>query len=218
MTTITPTTIYANHRNAGIPSRRADEADDPGLIANLPGVAASGKLPVADEGGDTGTPPVSMSKLLSRLVDLLQKLQAKIDEGEGTDKKEKADPLAKLVDQIDTDHDGKVTREEFVAARPEDVSKDEADAFFAELDQDGKGSISVKDLIAALQKQLEHSDDSQSADPLAVLGFDPDGTEDTGELPELKPMPMPKQPDEDVSSLLALLSQVGQGPIPSDAT
>ena len=159
-----------------------------------------------------------MSKLLSRLVDLLQKLQAKIDEGESIDKKEKADPLAKLVDQIDTDHDGKVTREEFVAARPEDVSKDEADAFFDELDRDGKGSISVKDLIAALQKQLEHSDEPQSPDPLVPLGFDPDGMEDTGELPELKPMPMPKQPDEDVSSLLALLTQVGQGPLSSDAT
>ncbi len=59
---------------------------------------------------------------------------------------------ADLFAKIDTDGDGKVTEAEFVAARPEDMSEEEATSLFAELDGEGTGSLTQSQFVDAMEQ------------------------------------------------------------------
>ncbi|MCM2474023.1 EF-hand domain-containing protein [Rhizobium sp. CG5] len=50
---------------------------------------------------------------------------------------------------MDTDEDGKVTEAEFVAARPEEVSEEDAASLFASFDEEGTGSLTEAQLTEA---------------------------------------------------------------------
>lgn len=50
---------------------------------------------------------------------------------------------------MDADEDGKVTEAEFVAARPEEVSEEDAAALFASFDEEGTGSLTEAQLAEA---------------------------------------------------------------------
>lgn len=50
---------------------------------------------------------------------------------------------------MDVDEDGKVTEAEFVAARPEEVSEEDAAALFASFDEEGTGSLTEAQLTEA---------------------------------------------------------------------
>lgn len=50
---------------------------------------------------------------------------------------------------MDTDEDGKVTEAEFVSARPEEVSEEDAAALFASFDEEGTGSLTEAQLTEA---------------------------------------------------------------------
>lgn len=52
---------------------------------------------------------------------------------------------------IDTDGDGAVTQAEFVAARPDDMSEEDATALFADLDTEGAGSLGESQFVAAME-------------------------------------------------------------------
>ncbi|HEY4135519.1 MAG TPA: hypothetical protein VGO34_09910 [Alphaproteobacteria bacterium] len=53
---------------------------------------------------------------------------------------------AKLFSRIDANSDGKATKDEFVAARPQDVSESQASALFGKLDSSGAGFLTESDL------------------------------------------------------------------------
>lgn len=69
-------------------------------------------------------------------------------EAQADDRPSAADLFAK----IDADQDGKVTEAEFVAARPEDMSKEDATALFAELDGEGTGSLTQSQFVDAMEQ------------------------------------------------------------------
>lgn len=59
---------------------------------------------------------------------------------------------ADLFARIDADGDGKVTEAEFIAARPEDMSEDDATALFAKLDGEGTGSLTEDQFVTAMEE------------------------------------------------------------------
>lgn len=58
----------------------------------------------------------------------------------------------KMFTRIDTNADGAVTRDEFIAGAPDDVSADKAGSLFDKLDSEGSGALSQSDLASAFQQ------------------------------------------------------------------
>lgn len=58
----------------------------------------------------------------------------------------------KMFTRIDTNADGAVTRDEFIAGAPDDVSADKAGSLFDKLDGEGSGALSQSDLATAFQQ------------------------------------------------------------------
>lgn len=58
----------------------------------------------------------------------------------------------KMFTRIDTNADGAVTRDEFIAGAPDDVSADKAGSLFDKLDSEGSGALSQSDLATAFQQ------------------------------------------------------------------
>lgn len=69
-------------------------------------------------------------------------------DSQADDRQSAADLFAK----IDVDGDGKVTEAEFIAARPEDMSEDDATALFAKLDGEGTGSLTEDQFVTAMEE------------------------------------------------------------------
>jgi Ca2+-binding EF-hand superfamily protein len=59
--------------------------------------------------------------------------------------------LSDQISAMDTDGDGTVTKEEFVAARPDDVSESMAENLWDRFDTEGIGSLSTTDLQTAME-------------------------------------------------------------------
>nr|WP_245456555.1 EF-hand domain-containing protein [Rhizobium hidalgonense] len=58
------------------------------------------------------------------------------------------------VAQLDTDGDGYVSKAEFVAARPSDVTEDQAGTLFDSFDSEGSGSLSVDALRGHVRPEI----------------------------------------------------------------
>lgn len=75
------------------------------------------------------------------------------------------DDLESLLSDLDTDGDGQVSKAEFVAGRPSDVTEDQATTLFDSFDSEGAGSLSVDALIEAMSAQSsEGSEEASAAD------------------------------------------------------
>ncbi|OWV72691.1 calcium-binding protein [Rhizobium sp. R339] len=92
------------------------------------------------------------------------------------------DELASRLSELDTDGDGLVSKAEFVAGRPSDVSEDQAGTLFDSFDTEGAGSLSVDALTEAMSAQSSErpngptpAEDDQSASLLSELDTNGDG-------------------------------------------
>ncbi|MGO7718725.1 EF-hand domain-containing protein, partial [Rhizobium johnstonii] len=63
------------------------------------------------------------------------------------------DDLASLLSDLDTDGDGSISKDEFVAGRPSDVTEDQAGTLFDSFDREGVGSLSVDALTEAMSAE-----------------------------------------------------------------
>ena len=63
---------------------------------------------------------------------------------------ERPDP-AKSFAELDTDEDGTISREEFIAGRPDEISEEQASAMFDRLAGEGADSLTEEQLRAAMQ-------------------------------------------------------------------
>lgn len=60
---------------------------------------------------------------------------------------------SELFSQLDTDGDGSISQEEFLAGRPDDVSEEQAAQMWSRLDSSGAGSLSQEDFVSAMEQQ-----------------------------------------------------------------
>ena len=91
----------------------------------------------------------SAQKLLSQLMTVLMNAQGQSSQPQqdaGQDGMSPADRVASM----DSDGDGMVTQAEFVAARPDDVSEEQATSLFASFDSEDAGTLSVDALSEAM--------------------------------------------------------------------
>nr|WP_246401328.1 EF-hand domain-containing protein [Rhizobium hidalgonense] len=77
------------------------------------------------------------------------------------------DELASLLSDLDTDGDGLVSKAEFVAGRPSDVSEDQAGTLFDSFDSESAGSLSADALTEAMSSPSSQRPDGP---PPAMAG------------------------------------------------
>lgn len=112
---------------------------DAGLEANRPGGDASSSAKVSNS---------TLDAILSLVSSILSQLQ----DSSGANADAGGQSAAEMFAKIDVDGDGNVTKEEFVSARPSDVSEDQANQLFASIDTEGTGSITQSQFEAATPK------------------------------------------------------------------
>ena len=135
------------------------------------------------------------------------------------------DELSSLLSDLDTDGDGLVSKAEFVAGRPSDVSEDQAGTLFDSFDSESAGSLSVDALTEAMSAQSSQrpegppppppADDEQTASLLSDLDTDGDGLVSLDEF-------MAGRPDDvtesQASQLFDLLDTSGSGSLSASTT
>ena len=188
MTTISAATSISSYSY----SRSSTSASEDILSCNTVSAKKSTTTQQSDEDASS-----SADKLLSQLMTLsMNRFSDQSGSGGEQDGSEGMD-----VSQLDTDGDGYVSKAEFVAARPSDVTEDQAGTLFDSFDSEGTGSLSVDALAEAMSAQQ-----SERADG---------------------PPPPPPADDDELSSMLADLDTDGDGLIskaefvagrPSDVT
>ena len=138
---------------------------------------------------------------------------------------EGGDELSSLLSDLDTDGDGLVSKAEFVAGRPSDVSEDQAGTLFDSFDSESAGSLSVDALTEAMSAQSSQrpegppppppAEDEQTASLLSDLDTDGDGLVSLDEF-------MAGRPDDvtesQASQLFDLLDTSGSGSLSASTT
>jgi Ca2+-binding EF-hand superfamily protein len=74
------------------------------------------------------------------------------DPGQGQGHEEQSS-LSTMLSKLDTDGDGKVSRAEFLAGKPEEVSSEQAGSLYDQFDTETSGSVSISDLAGAMASQ-----------------------------------------------------------------
>lgn len=112
----------------------SDKADASEKFQNFSGVGTSGT------GTTTGIGRTSMDD---------STLQALFQGVSGRASAQQPD-FANMVSAMDADSDGTVTQEEFVSAKPSDVTEEMAENLWSQFDTEGTGSLSVEELSTAM--------------------------------------------------------------------
>lgn len=135
------------------------------------------------------------------------------------------DDLTSMLSDLDTDGDGQVSKAEFVAGRPSDVSEEQAGTLFHSFDSESSGSLSVDTLTEAMSAQQSErpegpppsadDDDDQFASLLSDLDTDGDGLVTLGEFMAGKPDDVT---ESQASQLFSLLDTSGTGSLSAQST
>lgn len=144
----------------------------------------------------SGVSSAAQDGFLSKVFDILHKMNGDAAPIAPT---LDAEDLQAVVSRIDADGDGKVTSAEFVAARPEHISEDEAASLFSSIDTEGRGVLDVSRLTSAFAAQ------PAAEDANAVASLDVEGDLGVDRAAFLASMPHPESPDDAVKTLLRLL-------------
>jgi Ca2+-binding EF-hand superfamily protein len=130
-----------------------------------------------------------------------------------------------MLSDLDTDGDGQVSKAEFVAGRPSDVSEDQAGTLFDSFDSESSGSLSVDTLTEAMSAQRSErpegpppsadDDDDQFASLPSDLDTDGDGLVTLDEFMAGKPDDVT---ESQASQLFSLLDTSGTGSLSAQST
>lgn len=142
----------------------------------LQAAAQSGLLSASVLGDEDNSDPSAADKFSDSLAGMLLQMQESSNSQPGalSDGASSQSPIDQLFSSLDSNGDGKVSSDEFVAGRPKDMSADDAAALFKSLDAQGSGAID-KDQLAEGLNVLKPTD-SVAAD---FLSLEPAGN-DTG--------------------------------------
>lgn len=212
MTSISSTTATHHHKHHKVkPPVQGDGAAS--ASSTVDALAGASGTPDSGSGSGSSQSSVSIDKLLSQVIDLLQKLQASSASDSSEDGDGEDGGVEGMVAAMDTNQDGIVTSAEFVAARPSDVSEDQAARLFQSFDTAGSGSLSVADLSEAMRRDRGRPPAEQpggSNDLFSALDTDKDGTVSRDELNAgLQRAQAPRE--DDITALLRLLGGKDDG-------
>ncbi|MBA9033272.1 EF-hand domain-containing protein [Rhizobium leguminosarum] len=203
MTTISAATSISSYSY----SKNSTSASQDALSCNTISAKKSTTTQQLDEDATN-----SAEKLMSQLMSLtMNGLAGQSGSGEQQDGGADMD-----VAQLDSDGDGYVSKAEFVAARPSDVSEDQARTLFDSFDSEGSGSLSVDAMTEAMSAQQSErpegpppsADDDQFASLLSDLDTDGDGLVTLDEFMAGKPDDVT---ESQASQLFSLLDTSGTG-------
>ena len=206
MTSISSTTLTHHHKHHKV--KPQGQADAPAAAGSATDALSKASGPSDNTGASGSSSGVSIDKLLSNVIDLLQKLQASsqsasADDGDG----DQDGGLESMVADMDSNKDGTVTSAEFIASRPSDVSEEQAAKLFQSFDTTGTGSLSVADLTEAMKKDRGHPRPDApggSNDLFSALDTNGDGTISRDEL-SAGMQSAASSRDADITALLRLL-------------
>jgi len=143
---------------------------------------------LTDEDSNSSSDPSATDAFSSNLASMLLQMQQSGASGSGqtgtdssSDGSSDQSPMDQLFASLDTNHDGKVSSDEFVAGRPKDMSESNAENLFKSLDTQGSGSLN-KDQFAEGLDVLKPTD-SSAADMLSLeqtSSGNSDGTSTSG--------------------------------------
>ncbi|TWB20209.1 EF hand domain-containing protein [Rhizobium sp. ERR 1071] len=124
-----------------------------------------------DEDSNSSSDPSATDVFSGNLASMLLQMQQNSQSSGSTsaDGSSGESPMDQLFASLDTDKDGKVSQDEFVAGRPKDMSESDAENLFKSLDTQNAGSL-TKDQFAEGLDALKSSDAS-AAD---MLSLEPD--------------------------------------------
>lgn len=123
---------------------------------------------VNDESSDSSTDPSATDVFSGNLASMLLQMQQNSQSSSSTttDGSSSESPMDQLFASLDTNQDGTISRDEFVAGRPKDLSESDAENLFKSLDTQNAGSL-TKDQFAEGLDALKSSDAS-AADMLSL--------------------------------------------------
>ncbi|WP_244598517.1 EF-hand domain-containing protein [Rhizobium tubonense] len=93
-------------------------------------------------------------KLFSQMMAMMLNNQSGSSDSSGDSNQSPSDQptsQADMISAIDTNGDGSISKQEFVAARPSNVSEDQASSLFSSFDSDNTGSLTEAQLAEAMQ-------------------------------------------------------------------
>ncbi|MGR9138644.1 EF-hand domain-containing protein (plasmid) [Rhizobium leguminosarum] len=189
------------------------DSDGDGYVSKAEFVAARPSDVSEDQAGtlfDSFDGEGSGSLSVDALTEAMSAQQSERAEGPPPPPPSDDDDLASLLSDLDTDGDGLVSKAEFVASRPSDVSEEQAGTLFDSFDSEGSGSLSVDALTEAMSAQQSErpegpppsADDDQVASLLSDLDTDGDGLVTLDEFMAGKPDDVTESQASQLFSLL----------------
>ena len=202
------------------------DSDGDGYVSKAEFVAARPSDVSEDQAGtlfDSFDSEGSGSLSVDALTEAMSAQQSERAEGPPPPPPSDDDDLASLLSDLDTDGDGQVSKAEFVAGRPSDVSEEQAGTLFDSFDSEGSGSLSVDALTEAMSAQQSErpegpppsADDDQFASLLSDLDTDGDGLVTLDEFMAGKPDDVT---ESQASQLFSLLDTSGAGSLSAQST
>jgi Ca2+-binding EF-hand superfamily protein len=123
-----------------------------------------------------------------------------------------------MISAMDTNGDGNISKQEFVAARPSDVSEDQASTLFASFDTSNTGSLTEAQLSEAMQSQGGPPTGTPPSDSTLSSMFssmDTDGNGSVSEAEFLAARPSDVSQDQ-ATALFKSLDTAGTGSLTKD--
>lgn len=163
---------------AGRPDE-VSESQAAALFGKIDGTG-SGAVSLSDftTGMEQVRPDGQMSALDSdTLMALLQQISE--EEDNSTTTRSQADRFSELFQKLDTNSDGSVTKDEFVAGRPDDVSESDASALFDKLDTEQTGALDEQSFKEAMLANGPKGPPPAGGPPPANTSDDEDEDEDS---------------------------------------
>ncbi|QIO54288.1 EF-hand domain-containing protein (plasmid) [Rhizobium leguminosarum bv. trifolii] len=204
------------------------DSDGDGYVSKAEFVAARPSDVTEDQAGtlfDSFDSEGAGSLSVDALTEAMSAQQSERAEGPPPPPSSDDDDLASLLSDLDTDGDGLVSKAEFVADRPSDVSGEQAGTLFDSFDSAGSGSLSVDTLTEAMSAQQSKrpegpppsadDDDDQFASLLSDLDTDGDGLVTLDEFMAGKPNDVT---ESQASQLFSLLDTSGTGSLSAQST
>jgi len=96
----------------------------------------------------------SVEQLISQLMSIMLDMQSSSQQSDGSKSDQSSSGQSSsridIIQKMDTNGDGSISKQEFVAARPSDVSENQATSLFDNFDSDGTGSLTEDQLAQAM--------------------------------------------------------------------